>query len=713
MDIHTDKISTLLDIIKEENPVITSFMMDVSMDDAVLVEHLHTHYREIMQRDFPNAWAYYTGQKNDYDAFFSLTWRSFAFIRIMDLLDHEGHQYEDGNLHNDTVVSQPVKWMRKLLRGEPCEANVDFVLDILHLLRQLNGLESQNIPSRSTVYEWTERHPSGLDPNVITWRAKNKDRIVRLLVERIRAESTDTKASRAYHFKRHVSDSEARKQVLTWWREDRFHLRYAVRSTDEVNRYLNHSMDEKTLQIMRAAEERGLPVFATPYFLSLIDTRPLDQRKHPFADEALRSYLFYSQDLVDEFGMINAWEKEDVVEPGKPNEAGWILPSHHIHRRYPTVAIFIPDTMGRACGGLCSYCQRMYDFQNGRFNFDLDSLRPKKSWPEVLHEAMVYFRTDPFLEDILITGGDALMSSVSSLERILDAVLDMARNKREDNLQRPENQKLAEFKRVRLGTKLPIYLPQRVTRELVGVLKRFKEESEALGITQCIIQTHFSSAMEVSVDSAKAVRKLLDAGWAVTNQEVFTVAASRRGHTAKLRQVLNDIGVLPYYTFTVKGYRENRELFANNPRSMQEQIEEKSVGRVDYRYHSMLRSFITDAKNMVEHIDSIRDDDEIPFLATDRNTINLPGVGKSNTYRTIGITSDGRRILKFEFDHSRPHSPVIEDMGSVVIIESKSVAQYLRQLEGMGEDPAEYASIWGYSAGRLEARSPVFEGPLS
>jgi lysine 2,3-aminomutase len=52
-------------------------------------------------------------------------------------------------------------------------------------------------------------------------------------------------------------------------------------------------------------------------------------------------------------------------------------------------------------------------------------------------------------------------------------------------------------------------------------------------------------------------------------------------------------------------------------------------------------------------------------------------------------------------------------MGSVVIIEAKSVAQYLRQLASMGEKPDEYTSIWGYSAGRLEPRSPVFEGPLS
>ncbi len=703
----------MLNTIREENPVITRYLCDDSLNNQELIAVLRSHYSEIMKRDFPHAWTYYTREKSDYDTFFSLSWRSFAFIRIMDFLDHEGTQFVDGNLHGGTVVSQPIALMSKLLRGESCEANTDFVVDVLHLLRQLNGLETQNIPSRNTVYEWTERHPSGLDPKVIAWRAKNKDRIVKLLIKRIRMESESGKFSKTYHFKHEVTDAEARRQVLTWWKEDRFHLRYAVRNSDDVNRYLDYSIDADTLKIMHEAERRGIPVFATPYFLSLIDTRPTEDREHPYADEALRSYLFYSQDLVDEFGTINAWEKEDVVQPGVPNEAGWILPSHHIHRRYPNVAIFIPDTMGRACGGLCAYCQRMYDFQNGRFNFDLDKLRPKKTWKETLHESMIYFRTDEFLEDILITGGDALMSSVSSLKHILDAVLKMARDKKSDNELRPADQKLAEFRRVRLGTKLPVYLPQRITNELVSVLSNFRLEARTAGINQCIIQTHFSSAMEVSVDTAKAIRKLLDAGWAVTNQEVFTVAASRRGHTAKLRQVMNDIGVLPYYTFTVKGFKENRELFANNPRSMQEQIEEKSVGRVDYRYHSTLRSFVSDAAHMVEHIDSIRDADEIPFLATDRNTINLPGVGKSNTYRTIGITADGRRILEFEFDHSRPHSKVIEEMGSVVIIESKSVAEYLRQLESMGEDPNEYSSIWGYSAGRLEPRSPVFEGLVS
>ena len=78
----------------------------------------------------------------------------------------------------------------------------------------------------------------------------------------------------------------------------------------------------------------------------------------------------YSNELVDTYGSIKAWEKEDMVVADEPNAAGWLLPEgHNIHRRYPEVAILIPDSMGRACGGLCASCQRMYDFQSERFEF--------------------------------------------------------------------------------------------------------------------------------------------------------------------------------------------------------------------------------------------------------------------------------------------------------------------------------------------------------
>jgi lysine 2,3-aminomutase len=217
--------------------------------------------------------------------------------------------------------------------------------------------------------------------------------------------------------------------------------------------------------------------------------------------------------------------------------------------------------------------------------------------------------------------------------------------------------------------------------------------------------------MEVTPEAREGILKLISAGWTVTNQHVLTTASSRRGHTAKLRQVLNEIGVLGYYTFSIKGYMENQHNFATNARAVQEQIEEKAFGVLPEKHHSRIRRFPLEAEKMVENIEELLQSADLPFLSTDRNILNLPGVGKSLSFRVIGITRYGRRILEFEHDSTRSHSPVINKMGKVVIIESKSISEYLKHLEEMGENVSEYESIWGYSLGETEPRMPIYEYP--
>jgi lysine 2,3-aminomutase len=114
---------------------------------------------------------------------------------------------------------------------------------------------------------------------------------------------------------------------------------------------------------------------------------------------------------------------------------------------------------------------------------------------------------------------------------------------------------------------------------------------------------------------------------------------------------------------------------------------------------------------MVENIQALRKNAGLPFLATDRNVLNLPGVGKSMTFRVIGITRYGRRILEFDHDETRRHSPIIAKLGKVIIIESKSIHEYLMQLEELGEDREDYQGLYGYSLGQTEHRSPVYEYP--
>lgn len=102
---------------------------------------------------------------------------------------------------------------------------------------------------------------------------------------------------------------------------------------------------------------------------------------------------------------------------------------------------------------------------------------------------------------------------------------------------------------------------------------------------------------------------------------------------------------------------------------------------------------------------------QLPFLATDRSVLNLPAIGKSMTFQLVGLTEEGKRILRFEHDGTRRHSPIINQMGQIYIVENKSLAAYLRQLGQMGEDPEDYASIWMYTNGETEPRFSLYDYP--
>ena len=446
------------------------------------------------------------------------------------------------------------------------ETSVDLWLDLYQQFLRLYHVPN-NIPNEKQIRQWMKRWPGGLNEDVRAIRNANKERIISLLIKKI--ENRHAPSSR-YVFPEGINDEEKRQWVNQWWNEARFHLALAIKSPTELNKMLGNSLSEETMQLYQQARKKGMPFFITPYYLSL-----LNPTGKGYDDVAIRSYILYSPQLINTYGKIHAWEKEDVVEAGKPNAAGWLVPDgHNIHRRYPEVAILIPDSMGRACGGLCASCQRMYDFQSERLNFNFEELKPKESWDKRLRKLMEYFENDTQLRDILITGGDALMSQNKTLRNILEAVYKMAVRKRNANLKRPEGEKYAELQRVRLGSRLPVYLPMRINEELMDILKEFKTKASAIGIKQFLIQTHFQTPLEVTPEAKEAIRKILAAGWTITNQLVYNVAASRRGHTAKLRKVLNELGVICYYTFSVKGFEENHAVFTPNSRSLQEQHEE-------------------------------------------------------------------------------------------------------------------------------------------
>ena len=640
------------------------------------------------------------------DAYLSdASWNAEGVRVVRRLLEYDGRVIHELSVGEDVKV-ETLALLWRFLSGRIGEDEIspDFALELYHQFSRLHDGPS-GVPEKEDVLRWMRRWPDGLNEQVRAIREANKERIMALLVRKIEHRPA---SSGRYVFPEGCSEAEKLGWVSRWWGEARFHLSMAVKSATELNRMLDGTLSGETLRIYQQAQEKGIPVFVTPYYLSL-----LNPTGKGYDDAAIRSYVIYSSRLVETFGGIRAWEREDIVEEGKPNVAGWLLPGgHNIHRRYPEVAILIPDTMGRACGGLCASCQRMYDFQSRRLNFELEKLKPKENWNTRLRKLMDYFEHDTQIRDILITGGDALMSRNVTLRNILDAVCKMAVRKRQANLSRPDGEKYAELQRVRLGTRLPVYLPMRVDDELLDILRDFRQKAVEAGITQLFVQTHFQSPLEVTPESREAIRRILSTGWAVTNQLVYNVAASRRGHTAKLRKVLNSLGVICYYTFTVKGFEENYEVFAPNARSLQESAEEKAWGRLaPEAEHDFLES-LDGAPNKAVAVRQFCAAHDVPFLATDRSVLNLPGIGKSMSFALVGVDAKGRRILRFDHDRTRRHSPIIDRVHEVYIRENKPVYRYLLQLQDMGEDMGEYETLWAYTEGETERRFPFFEYPV-
>lgn len=640
------------------------------------------------------------------DAYLSdASWNAEGVRVVRRLLEYDGRVVHELSVGEDVKV-ETLALLWRFLSGRIGEDEIspDFALELYHQFSRLHAAPS-GVPEKEDVLRWMRRWPDGLNEQVRAIREANKERIMALLVRKIEHRPA---SSGRYVFPEGCSEAEKPGWVRRWWGEARFHLSMAVKSAAELNRMLDGTLSGETLRIYQQAQEKGIPVFVTPYYLSL-----LNPTGKGYDDAAIRSYVIYSSRLVETFGGIRAWEREDIVEEGKPNVAGWLLPGgHNIHRRYPEVAILIPDTMGRACGGLCASCQRMYDFQSRRLNFELEKLKPKENWNTRLRKLMDYFEHDTQIRDILITGGDALMSRNATLRNILDAVCKMAVRKRQANLSRPDGEKYAELQRVRLGTRLPVYLPMRVDDELLDILRDFRQKAAEAGITQLFVQTHFQSPLEVTPESREAIRRILSTGWAVTNQLVYNVAASRRGHTVKLRKVLNSLGVICYYTFTVKGFEENYEVFAPNARSLQEGAEEKAWGRLaPEAEHDFLES-LDGAPNKAVAVRQFCAVHDVPFLATDRSVLNLPGIGKSMSFALVGVDAKGRRILRFDHDRTRRHSPIIDRVHEVYIRENKPVYRYLLQLQDMGEDMGEYETLWAYTEGETERRFPFFEYPV-
>ncbi|MAT59564.1 MAG: lysine 2,3-aminomutase [Ignavibacteriae bacterium] len=203
-------------------------------------------------------------------------------------------------------------------------------------------------------------------------------------------------------------------------------------------------------------------------------------------------------------------ELEDMDGLEDPLNEDMMSPVPNITHRYPDRCLFLVTSQ---CGMYCRFCTRK------RKVGDSGKISMKE-----LESAFNYIEQHTEIRDVILSGGDPLMLTDVMLEKILS--------------------RLREIKHVeiiRLGTKMPCVLPQRITPNLVDMLKKYHP---------IYINTHFNHPWEITPESTKACTMLADAGCPVQNQAVLMKGVNDNAEILKeLFQKLLKIRVKPYYLF--------------------------------------------------------------------------------------------------------------------------------------------------------------------
>jgi lysine 2,3-aminomutase len=275
------------------------------------------------------------------------------------------------------------------------------------------------------------------------------------------------------------------------WNDWRWQMRHRITSIEELVRVLWLSPDE----LDAVGRHSGpLPLALTPYYASLLSeqdaSQPLRRTVVPAGGEYLRS----------------PGEAEDPLA----EDADRPVPS--IVHRYPDRVLFLVTGL---CSTYCRYCTRSRMVGAG------SETSVHKSDLEL---GLAYIESHPEIRDVLLSGGDPLTLDDERLDWIL------ARLRRMPHV---------EF--IRVGTKQPVVMPQRITRELTRILRRHHP---------LWMSIHFTHPDELTPEVGEACARLADAGIPLGSQTVLLKGVNDDTDTMRrLMQGLLRLRVRPYYLY--------------------------------------------------------------------------------------------------------------------------------------------------------------------
>jgi lysine 2,3-aminomutase len=274
------------------------------------------------------------------------------------------------------------------------------------------------------------------------------------------------------------------------WQDWQWQFRNRITDIDALSQII--WLSEEEMFPMRSTEG-SLPFAITPYYASLLDdidvNHPLRRMVVPLSDECFRAAEEHDDPLAEE---------HDSPVPG-------------IVHRYPDRVLFLVTD---SCATYCRYCTRSRIFNSNQNFKNID----------IWEKAIQYIKDNVQIRDVLLSGGDPLTLSDSRLEWLLSRL-----------------KAIPHVEILRIGTKVPVVMPQRITTQLIYILKRFHP---------LWMSIHINHPEEITPEMSQACTRLANAGIPLGSQTVLLRNINDRVETMKrLFQELLKIRVKPYYLY--------------------------------------------------------------------------------------------------------------------------------------------------------------------
>lgn len=274
------------------------------------------------------------------------------------------------------------------------------------------------------------------------------------------------------------------------WSDWHWQVKNRITTVEKLEKLLPMT-DEEVQGVKAALREFSMAI--TPYYLTLIDP---DDPYDPVRKQAVP--------IVHEVTEL----EEDMDDPLQEDVDSPVFGLTH---RYPDRVLFLITDM---CSMYCRHCTRR------RLAGQKDGARTKAE----IDACIDYIRSKPLVRDVLLSGGDALLMSNDRLEYVIK-----------------ELRSIDHVEMIRVGTRAPVVLPQRITPELCEMLKKYQP---------IYVNTHFNHPNELTPESREACERLNDAGIPVGNQSVLLRGINDCVHV--MRKLVNGLAwirVRPYYIY--------------------------------------------------------------------------------------------------------------------------------------------------------------------